>query len=143
MSSTESVFLDTSGLVALLVADDALHVKASRQFQTLGRSGRPLITTDWVLAELGNSLARTPARLLGAELIRSLLGTAQARVVFVDEALMSRALDRYTRYTDKTWGLVDCVSFEVMADNDSREAFTCDRHFEQAGFRRLPGVGTA
>jgi hypothetical protein len=99
-----------------------------------------LITTDWVLAELGNSLARTPARLLGAELIRRLLATSQARVVFVDRALLACALERYAGYTDKTWGLVDCVSFEVMVDNGSREAFTHDRHFEQAGFRRLLGA---
>lgn len=45
-------------------------------------------------------------------------------------------LGRYEGFFDKTWGLVDCVSFEVMLDHDSRDAFTPDRHFEQAGFRR-------
>jgi predicted nucleic acid-binding protein len=60
MSSAEPLFLDTSGLVALLVADDTLHDEASRHFQTLRRGGQPLITTDWVLAEMGNSLARPP-----------------------------------------------------------------------------------
>jgi hypothetical protein len=50
---------------------------------------------------------------------------------------LARALERYAGSTDKTWGLVDCASFEVMADNGSCEAFTHDRHFAQAGFRRL------
>jgi len=139
MNSAEAVFLDTSGLIALLVADDALHAQAGRHFQTLRRSGQPVVTTDWVLAELGNSLARTPARPLGVEFIRGLLDRPRARLVFVDEALLARGLERYAGYTDKTWGLVDCVSFEVMSDTSCREAFTADRHFEQAGFRRLLG----
>lgn len=137
MSSAEPLFLDTSGLVALLVADDELHDQADRHFHAFGHTDRPMVTTDWVLAELGNGLARTPARRLGAEFIRGLLATPQARVVFVDETLLGRALERYAAYTDKTWGLVDCVSFEVMADHGCREAFTHDRHFEQAGYRRI------
>ena len=139
MNSHEPLFLDTSGLVALLVADDAGHDQAARQFQSLRPSGRPVITTDWVLAELGNSLARSPARPVAAKLIRRLLERPRARVVFVDQALLKRGLERYAGYADKTWGLVDCVSFEVMSDHSCREAFTADRHFEQAGFRRLLG----
>jgi predicted nucleic acid-binding protein len=36
--------------------------------------------------------------------------------------------------------MVDCANFVVMADLGIRDAFTSDRHFEQAGFRcLLPG----
>lgn len=137
MSSAEPVFLDTSGLVGVLSAEDRLHDQATRAFEALGRSNRPLITTDWVLAELGNGLARLPVRPLAVEFIRRLLAEPRARVIFVDAALLARGLERYAGYTDKTWGLVDCVSFEVMSDTGCREALTHDRHFEQAGFRRL------
>jgi len=137
MSSPEAVFLDTAGLVGVLNADDPGHEQAAGAFEALGRRNRPLITTDWVLAEVGNSLARTSARQLGVELIRRLLAQPEARVVFVDQALLARGLERYAGYTDKTWGLVDCVSFEVMSDTSCSDAFTADRHFEQAGFRRL------
>lgn len=137
MSIADPLFLDTGGLVALLVADDSLHAEANRRFARVHETGQPLLTTDWVLAELGNTLARTPARTLGIELIRGLLAAPRAQVVFVDQALLIRALGRYAGYLDKTWGLVDCVSFEVMLDHDARDAFTPDRHFEQAGFHRL------
>ncbi len=137
MNSVDPLFLDTGGLVALLVADDALHAEASRRFAHARERGQSLLTTDWVLAELGNGLARTPARILGIELIRALLSEPRTHVVFVDQPLLTRALERYAGYSDKTWGLVDCVSFEVMLDHDARDAFTPDRHFEQAGFRRL------
>ena len=38
---------------------------------------------------------------------------------------------------DKTWGLTDCVSMEVMSDRKLRDAATSDAHFEQAGFKAL------
>jgi len=38
---------------------------------------------------------------------------------------------------DKTWGLVDCVSFVVMRDAGILDSLTTDKHFEQAGFRAL------
>jgi predicted nucleic acid-binding protein len=50
---------------------------------------------------------------------------------------MERALKLYTERSDKTWGLVDCASFIVMSDEGSTEAFTADRHFEQAGYTCL------
>lgn len=43
----------------------------------------------------------------------------------------------YSRHTDKTWGLVDCISFVAMQERGITEALTADRHFVQAGFRAL------
>lgn len=139
MSGTSPLFLDTSGLVALLVADDALHDLATQHFEQIGQTERSMVTTDWVLAELGNSLARTPARMLGAEFIGQIISTPRVQFVYIDASLMDRGLKRYAQYDDKTWGLVDCVSFEVMADTGCVDAFTHDHHFEQAGYQRLLG----
>ena len=71
------------------------------------------------------------------ELIRS---SPKAELVRVSEPLFDRALDLYTRRSDKDWGLIDCASFVVMDDKGISQAFTNDRHFEQAGFTNLlPG----
>lgn len=43
----------------------------------------------------------------------------------------------YSLHTDKTWGLVDCISFVVMQERGITDALTADRHFQQAGFRAL------
>lgn len=58
-------------------------------------------------------------------------------MVFVTPALMERALLLYSDRPDKAWGLVDCASFIVMKDEGITDAFTIDRHFEQAGFTCL------
>ncbi|MFM6205677.1 type II toxin-antitoxin system VapC family toxin, partial [Planktothrix sp.] len=58
-------------------------------------------------------------------------------VVTVDTKLLIRALQLYEARPDKTWGLTDCISFIVMADQDLINAVTADLHFIQAGFRAL------
>lgn len=62
MSSREPVFVDTSGWIALLNADDRFHPHATQSLRDLATEARPLVTTDWVLAETGNGLARIAAR---------------------------------------------------------------------------------
>lgn len=52
-------------------------------------------------------------------------------------ALLESALHLYRDRSDKAWGLVDCVSFFLMQELGLTEAFTADRHFEQAGYVRL------
>ena len=40
----------------------------------------------------------------------------------------------YEIHQDKTWGLVDCLSFVVMENQQISIALAFDRHFVQAGF---------
>jgi len=58
-------------------------------------------------------------------------------VVHIDPDLDAEAWALFRRYTDKQWSLVDCASFVVMRQRGITDALTTDRHFEQAGFRRL------
>lgn len=51
--------------------------------------------------------------------------------------LFDRGIALYSERRDKQWPLTDCISFVVMADHGLTHALTGDRHFEQAGFRRL------
>jgi len=59
------------------------------------------------------------------------------RILPVTPVTMERALLLYSDRPDKTWGLVDCASFVVMEGEGITDAFTTDRHFEQAGFNCL------
>jgi predicted nucleic acid-binding protein len=134
---SSSVFLDTNGWIALLNATEQLHARAYGIWLDLGQRGYRIVLTDWIIAETGNGVARSRARTIFAEAIARLLQNPLVEVVNVDERLMARALDHFRRYTDKTWGLVDCASFVVMKDRGITEAFTSDHDFEQAGFRCL------
>jgi uncharacterized protein len=137
MANRNAVFIDTSGWIAVLNADDGLYEPACRELADLGADRRSLVTTDWVLAETGNGLARTPARANFARAIQRFLASCQCQLVRVDATLFDRALTLYGEMGDKSWGLVDCASFVVMQQTGIAEAFTSDRHFTQAGFRCL------
>lgn len=98
--------------------------------------GRPALTTDAVLLEIGNALARR-FRAAAAEIIDNILSDDATTVVHLTPNLFTRATELYRSRTDKEWGLTDCVSFVVMQDRGVTDALTHDRHFEQAGFRAM------
>lgn len=140
MANRNTVFIDTSGWIAVLNADDVLYEPACRRLVELGVERRPLLTTDWILAETGNGLARTGARLRFADAVRRFLASPHCHLVQVDAGLFDRALTLYRQIEDKSWGLVDCASFIVMQEQGIVDAFTSDRHFVQAGFHCLLSI---
>ncbi len=133
----DMVFLDTVGWIALLNATDSLHVAADHLWRSLGQQDNIIVLTDWIIAETGNGLARGVARQQFFRATESIFTSPRAKVVFVTDLILRRALVMYKDHTDKAWGLVDCVSFIVMRDEGITAAFTNDRHFQQAGFTAL------
>lgn len=132
-----AVFLDTNGWLALLSSSDSLHPIASARWADLVKEGRSLYLTDWIVAETGNGLARTRARDRFGDAVGLLRSSSRTTLLPVSEGLLDKALTLYKERSDKTWGLVDCASFLVMTEQGILEAFTNDRHFEQAGFKCL------
>lgn len=140
----DPVFLDTNGWLALLNASDSLHSVASKMWTAIVARGSRLVFTDWIIAETGNGLARSRERDRFVSAVDLLRRSPRVEIVDVSRPLWERSLDLYARRSDKTWGLIDCASFLVMEDQGISQAFTNDRHFEQAGLTiLLPGPGSA
>jgi predicted nucleic acid-binding protein len=133
----EPVFVDTSGWIAILSEDDQLHGFATAQLVQLGKQRCPLVTTDWVLAETGNGVARTRARAGFRRFVETLLQSPLLQLVGIDVETFNESLIHFDRAADKTWGLIDCASFVVMEREQIRSALTADRPFQQAGFQCL------
>jgi predicted nucleic acid-binding protein len=131
------VFVDASAWIGQLSADDEYHEQFNSLFFQLRHEKRPLVTTDWILAETGNGLARVRARLRFPQIVRMFLQSSNCKLVRVNAELFRRTLELYELVSDKTWGMVDCASFTVMRYAGITDAATSDAHFEQAGFRRL------
>lgn len=130
----DRIFVDSLFVIALINRRDQYHQQASALARSL--SGRPLLTTDAVLLEIGNGLARS-YRSEAVGVLERFLSSEDVRIVHLTPSLFERALDLYKRHQDKTWGLVDCVSFIVMLEEGAHQALTFDRHFKQAGFDAL------
>ena len=129
------VFADTSFYVALVSPRDALHARA---VEVAGQLSGPILTTGFVLVEVGNFLCRMPEnRAVFYAMVHDLLASAQVEVLPASDDLFTAGLELLHRRPDKEWSLTDCISFHVMAERGVVDALTSDHHFTQAGFRIL------
>jgi hypothetical protein len=114
-----------------------LHEVAANRYLALIHARRPILLSDWIIAETGNGLARTTARNSLRDAVTLLVADPRTNLVIVDESRMQQALELYAQRSDKTWGLVDCSTMLMMEEFGSTEVFTSDFHFEQAGFTAM------
>lgn len=134
-------FLDTSYLLALIIADDSLHERAlAWQRHIAGQ----LLTTEYVLVELVDAMTDPRLRPVAPQVVAMLRASPTVHVEPASTALLEKGLALFATHADKLWSLTDCISFVVMQQRGVTEALTYDRHFEQAGFqallrRELPG----
>jgi hypothetical protein len=128
------ILIDTAYIIALINRRDKYH----RQAQELARqlAGHSFLITDSILLEVGNALARY-FKGEAVTIIEQFLNAPEVEVVFITPAQFASAFSRYKKYMDKEWGLVDCISFELMEERGIQQALTPDQHFVQAGFTIL------
>src|SRR5438876_132257 len=129
----DAVFADTFYFLALLNARDAAHLKAVN----FAATKRPLVTTAWVLTEVGDASCAPENRPAFLELLDMLEDSPDVRILGPTQELFERGVELFRQRPDKEWSLTDCISFVAMRDANITEALTGDRHFEQAGFRGL------
>jgi hypothetical protein len=134
---SQPVFLYTAYVNALINTRDQWHEAAVRWERQLATDRRQLITTEFVLVEIADGLARVRFRLQAAQLIAALQASALVEIVPASSDLFTAALELYRNRPDKDWGLTDCESFVAMRERALSEALTSDEHFRQAGFRAL------
>ena len=129
----KAVFGDTFFYQALLDERDPAHSQALAQ----SRVRRTILTTEFILLELGNACARAEDHADFLALLAGIRASPRTRIISLDSRLLQRGLDLFAGRPDKNWSLTDCVSFVVMQDDGLTEALTGDAHFEQAGFKAL------
>lgn len=117
--------------------DDDPHSQAVRVREQLWQEKCRLVTTDFVFLEVADALSERKFRASTVAYINRLRRSASLELLPVSEAIFEQGWQLYGQRLDQNWGLTDCTSFVVMEQENIATAFTSDRHFEQAGFRRL------
>ena len=128
------VFADTSYYVALLVQVDAYHQRA---IDCTKKFDGHLVTTHWVLTELGNYFSAIHLRQRFVGFTSDLMLDQDPTVISADSGQFEKGAKLFAERPDKSWSLVDCISFEMMRGYGIDEDLTADHHFEQAGFKAL------
>ena len=129
-----SVFADTYYFLALVNRKDEAHAKAVDFGDTFRGE---IVSTEWVLTEVGDALSKPSIRPVFLELIKNIQRNPHAVIVEATHDLFKRGLQLFEQRSDKEWSLTDCISFVVMEDQGVKEALTGDHHFEQAGYTAL------
>ncbi|HPO13109.1 MAG TPA: PIN domain-containing protein [Candidatus Hydrogenedentes bacterium] len=128
------LFADTSFYVAIVSPKDVSHTTVMdiiKQYK-----GR-IITTEYVLVEVGNWLASSGDRGAFIKLNQQIKSDPKTLVVPAESALYDAGVNLYAHRPDKEWSLTDCISFAVMRQFGLMNALTADHHFQQAGFTSM------
>lgn len=128
-----AVFADTFFYLALLDENEPAHERALAE----SKISRLIVTTEFILLELGNSCARAEDHADFLALVAGMRASPRVKIIPLSSELFNHGLTRMRERSDKNWSLTDCISFAVMEDEGLREALTGDQHFEQAGFKAL------
>jgi predicted nucleic acid-binding protein len=127
-------FLDTGFVIALINERDQYHQQALDLADIYEQY--LLVITDAVFLEIANALSRNYKQ-EAIQVIEELNSSENVEVVRLTPELFERAFDLYKKRQDKSWGLVDCLSFIIMQDQNINFALSFDQHFIQAGFQLL------
>lgn len=127
------VFADTSYYLAILSPDDAWHQSALTAFRDLNQ---PVVTSEYVLLELGAHLSKPPYRSLFVDFIAELRND-DIEILPATRRAFDAGLARFAQRLDKKWSLTDCISFCLMEEYGITDVLSSDRDFAQAGFHLL------
>ena len=126
----ELIFIDTSAFYALANRADRHHGEAARIIGEIEERGARPFTSNFVVAEThALILARR-----GHASARQWLGRLAIPVEQASRDDQLRAVNIVLEQTDKTYSLVDAISFAMMRRMGVNRAFAFDRHFEQHGY---------
>jgi len=133
----KKVFADAGYWIALFNPRDRLHDKAVLVAKTLGNT--KIVTSQIVLLEFLNHHASFGShfRRGAVKVVKNLQKNTQIEIVAQTSEQFETALALYAQRLDKSWGLSDCISFQIMQSQGIVEALAYDEHFAQAGFMPL------
>ncbi len=135
--ANHEVFVDTSGLYALVEKKDAHHVAAREVVTKLVRARKTLVVTDYIIAEtlnLANARGGVHVALRVMDLVEQ---SAGIRVEWIGPARFDLTKTYFRKHSDHEYSFTDCSSFVVMRELRLPRALTSDAHFSEAGFEAL------
>ncbi|HET6628248.1 MAG TPA: PIN domain-containing protein [Woeseiaceae bacterium] len=136
MASPE-VFVDTSGLYALVDKNDAHHEKARTAVEELARAGRKLVLTDYVIDEAATLAKARSGRRVAMRVLDLPEQSEGIRIEWIGSSRFEEAKTFFRKHADHGYSFTDCSSFVVMFELELIEALTTDKHFAEAGFEVL------
>ena len=122
----DRLFLDTVFIQAILNPHDQYHSPAMQLLPRV-KNAQEVWITEAIFMEVGNALSNYDHHKV-ASFIQKCYKTDNISIVNITPQLFEQGLKLYESRRDKTWGLVDCLSFIVMEQHNLIDAVTSDKH---------------
>ncbi len=131
-----SIFVDTSGLYAVLDADDSNHTRAKEAWSHLLETQEQLVSTNYMLVETFALVQRR----LGMEAVKFLHEdiVPVLNIGWNDATRHEAAVNELLATFNRQISLVDWVSFGAMQRLQITRAFAFDEDFHEQGFETVP-----
>lgn len=136
-SSSRRVMVDSSAYMALTERRDGHHQQARTILPQLQRARRPLVTTNFVVAEAHALILQRSGRDVAARFLSELRASPATTIIRVTPEDEDRAITIVVTYADKDFSLTDALTFAVMERLGITDAFAFDQHFAQYGWTVL------
>lgn len=128
------VFVDTSGFVAALVAEDRFQERAAALFQQGAREGWELVTTNAIVFETYTVLRKRARDGRGAALrFLDVIEQGLCTVARIEPDDETRAIAILREHDDKAYSFCDALSFAVMERLALTDGIAFDRDFRSYG----------
>jgi len=127
-----AVYLDTSGLLAMLDAGDSCHQRAASVWQELLQTETKLVMTDYVRLECWSLIQRRLGIGAAEDFLRNILPVCELHPV--GEAGFALLAGQIVLANRRQLSLVDLSSFDCMRREGLRRAFAFDADFDKQGF---------
>lgn len=132
-----AVFVDTSGWYAAAVERDENHATARRLFGECATERRPVVVTNYIVAEAYTLFRIRRGAELALRFLREVKASRTIQRFRVDEAWEVAAEELLAKYRDHRLSYVDATSFVAIRQLGVRDVLTFDTDFAVAGFRVL------
>ena len=128
------LFIDTGAFIAKFLPDDQFHLKAVEIWSQLNKKQTKIVTSNFVLDETLTLLARRASYAFAAEVAQALYSSEAIKIVRPTLETELSALTFFEKFSDQKVSFTDCISFQLMKENNIKNIFSFDRHFTLAGF---------
>ncbi|MBC7342924.1 MAG: type II toxin-antitoxin system VapC family toxin [Clostridia bacterium] len=134
----KKLFVDTSAWVATVNARDQYHQAAAGFYRKAWKEYDQLLTTNLVAAETYILLRLDCGLDAALGWWEKIAASPRVQMLYAGPDITWEAVNLLRKFKDQSFSLTDAVSFKVMEQTGTREAFAFDSHFKTAGFTVLP-----
>jgi predicted nucleic acid-binding protein len=127
------IFVDTSAFLAIENRRDNYYRKAVTLRDTLLKSGKILVTSDYILDESYTVIRFRAGHHIAVQFGEAVRGSKFLRIEYITPDLIEKAWDLFKTFSDHEFSFTDCTSFILMERLKIKTAFTFDAHFQEYG----------